>query len=128
MESIDWKSIKDSNQQLSTKERATRSKYVYRWVFTKKREHRLDPNSTPICPLCGKEEENQHHVQCCQDTRAKAVREELRDKLEHELERLKTHPDLVTLIIRSLQTQENQQVVVDVAGHKEEEALSVLIN
>ena len=124
---IDWSSIKDSNQQLSVKERATQSKYVYRWSFTSKRENRLDPNKTPMCPLCGKEEENQHHVQCCKDRRATKVREELRDELEHDLEELKTHPDLATLIIRSLQTQENQQVVVDVTGHEEEDELRGLV-
>ena len=48
--------------------------------------------------------------------------------MEHELEGQKTHLDLVTLIIRSLQTQENQQVVVDVTGHEEEEALRALTN
>ena len=101
---------------------------MYCWVFTNKREHRLDPNSTPICPSCGKEEEDQHHVQCCKDKREITARDELQDNLEHDLEELKTHPDLVTLTIRSLQTQENQQVVVDVTGHKEEEALRALTN
>ena len=99
MNDIDWESIKKLNQCLSINERATRSKYVFRWSYTNQRDHTFYRQNTARCPLCNIEEEDQHHVQCCGDKAASKMQEELLHVLEDDLIKLKSHPDLVTLLL-----------------------------
>ena len=120
MEIVDWDSIQASNIKLSPTERATRSKYVYRWSYTNKRDHCFNDGRPDTCPLCKKEEEEQHHVQCCKDPGATEHRAGLRDELEDDLTRLRTHPDLTTLLLRSMDVIKHQKIVVDVTGHENE--------
>ena len=99
MNNIDWESLKKSNQRLIINERATRSKYVYRWPYTNQCDHNFYRKNTSRCPLCNMEEEDQNHVQCCRDKSASEMREELLHILEDKLVKFKSHPDLVTLLL-----------------------------
>ena len=93
MNDINWESIKKLNQRLSINERATRSKYMFRWSYTNQRNHTFYRQNTARCPLCNIEEEDQHHIQYCKDKAASKMREELLCILEDNFMKLKLHPD-----------------------------------
>ena len=128
MNEIDWESIKKSNQHLSINERATRSKYVFRWSYTNQRDHTFYQQNTARCPLCNIEEEDQHHIQHCQDKGASKMRDELLCNLEDKLTKLKSHPDLVTLLLQSMKVRQHQRMMVDVQGHHDEFKLRPLLD
>ena len=48
------------------------------------------------------------------------MRDELLCILEDDLTELKSHPDLVTLMLRSMKARHHQKVIVDVQGHQHE--------
>ena len=65
MRLIDWEIIGKSNQKLNTYKRATRSKYVYRWIYTNQRDNCFKQDRPSQCPLCKQEVEDHHHIQIC---------------------------------------------------------------
>ena len=116
MESIDWEGIHKSNEMLSRHGRATRSKFVYRWSYTTARSQVIEKSHTDICPLCKQAREDHQHVLFCKDCRVAEQREEALETLREQLNTLHTHPDLVTLIIRTV---EREQVhLIDTEGHQ----------
>ena len=80
-----------------------------------------------MCPLCREVEEDKHHTQCCLDPGACEERSRFRDILETELAQIHTHPDLTTLLFQSMMLQKQQQLVVDINVHSEEESLWQLL-
>ena len=56
------------------------------------------------------------------------MREELLQVLEDDLIKLKSHPDLVTLLLQRMKVRHHQRVMVDVMGHQHESALQNLLD
>ena len=108
METIDWEGIALSNRKLSLTEQATRSKYVYWWLYTNLQDNCFQAEKDKMCPLCRKVEEHQHHVQYCLDPGVCKERSGFRDILETELAQIHTHPDLTTLLFWSMMLQNNR--------------------
>ena len=77
--------------------------------------------------MCNEKEENQHHIQCCTNKLASERRSEFAEILEDGLIGLKTHPDITTLLVRSMGVQANQNIMADIGGHANEEQLQLLI-
>ena len=94
METIDWEGIALSNRKLSLTEQATRSKYVYQWLYINLQDNCFQAGKDKMCPLCRKVKEDQNHVQCCLDPGACEERSGFREILETELAQIHTHPDL----------------------------------
>ena len=59
-------------------------------------------------------------MQCCQDKLAAERREDLHDKLQQDLERLQTHPDITTIILRAVMLGQNEPLMLDLGGHESE--------
>ena len=101
---------------LSRHGRATRSKFVYRWSYTTARSQVIEKSHTDTCPLCKKEREDHQHVLFCKDCRVAEQREEALEALREQLNTLHTHPDLVTLIVRTVVTEQVQ--LIGTEGHR----------
>ena len=56
------------------------------------------------------------------------MQEELLHVLEDDLITLKSHPDLVTLLLQSMKVRQHQRVMVDVLGHQHESLLQSLLD
>ena len=98
MQKIDWGSMKDSNAKLSILKRATRAKYVYRWAYTEARENTLYSTSNGMCKFCKREVEDNLHVLRCKATVIKQQRDDLTLSMCVELENIRTHPDLISMV------------------------------
>lgn len=105
---VDWEPIGQYNCTLSWGRRATCTKFVFRWAPTNKRQHKLGKIPTPLCPLCNTAIETTQHVTVCKHAKAKAYRHTALNLLETKLINLGTHPDAITLLLKSIELEESE--------------------
>lgn len=97
-ELVDWEMLGRHHRRLSWQRRATRLKMIFRWAPTNARNFIVGTSETPMCPLCGSERETTEHVLRCTAPAATDARLAATEDLEHSLDDIGTHPDLISLI------------------------------
>lgn len=96
---VDWRAIAAMHRRLSVWSRVTRLKLLCRWAPTRARLHLVGMSDTNMCPLCSDEIETQMHVFCCDSPKAVEARKGALERLEDELVRVHTHPDITTIFM-----------------------------
>ena len=95
---IDWEIIGKMMKNLPSTERAKKSKFTYRWNFTKKRGCLLKEEENETCPLCGNAPETNEHVLRCCNEMVEENREVAMEAFRKKLRSIGTHEDMVRLM------------------------------
>ena len=95
---VDWDSLSRHHKSLSWQRRATRLKLIFRWAPTNARQCLVGQSDTPLCPLCGVEQETLDHVMGCDSPSATAAKREALAEFDQALDDIGTHPDIATLL------------------------------
>jgi hypothetical protein len=84
-------------------QRATFVKLQQGWLPTNKRLNKIDPNQSPLCPICSRARESQNHLYRCQDHRAISVRTQALNTLRSRLNSHRIPPSVSNAIYAGMQ-------------------------
>ena len=113
-----------SNRNLSKKRRATRSNFEFMWA-SMGMHNKLINGEKDVCDHFECIEDHTH-VLCCQAPLTTEYQEGLMSDLVTNLDKVKTHPDLVMIVNYRAQNV-TSAVLLDVSGHPEETSMCELI-
>ena len=104
-EYIDWEVIESATNMLSLSRRIWLTKFVSGFSATAVKMHERGQWESPLCPICNVTNENTKHIFACLDHRVDKKYKNLLRKFAKFLDRLNTHPDIITIFHDALEQQ-----------------------
>ena len=96
---VGWDSLLWHQHHHFLKRQATRQKHIFRWAPTNARKVETNQSNNPSCPRCRHPSETTLHILDCNLEGAQKHQSQALNKLEDILTTLKTHPDMITMIL-----------------------------
>ena len=100
--SIDWNSIEHATKMLTLSRRIWLTKFVSGFCPTASKMFERKQWDSPLCPICNVTLENTKHVITCCDHRVKNKYSNLLQTFINFLDRINTHPDIISVFRQSL--------------------------